>query len=354
MERTELLRELSEAFGISGYEDSVVEILKKHFGKRVAINRDGIGSIIARKEGTSQRPKIMFSAHMDEIGFMVKEITKEGFIKFLPIGGWWAGNVPGLKVRVKSKGADIPGVVGLKPIHELTPEERKKLPEIKDMYIDVGGAKDYNPKDKLGIRPGDPIIPQGGFERLANRNLLLGKAWDDRVGCALLINLLDNIEGIEHPNTIYLVGSVQEEVGLRGARTSAYTIEPDIGFALDVSICRDTPGNDGDAVERLGGGAGILIHDSTMIPHVKLREFVCELAEANKIPYHFASIKGGYDTGTIHLTKFGVPCLALGVPTRYVHSGSSVISLEDYDNILKLITLIVKSLNKDVLEKLLG
>jgi putative aminopeptidase FrvX len=354
MERTDLLRELSEAFGISGYEDSVVEILKKHFGKRVAINRDGIGSIIARKEGTSQRPKIMFSAHMDEIGFMVKEITKEGFIKFLPIGGWWAGNVPGLKVRVKSKGADIPGVVGLKPIHELTPEERKKLPEIKDMYIDVGGAKDYNPKDKLGIRPGDPIIPQGGFERLANRNLLLGKAWDDRVGCALLINLLDNIERIEHPNTIYLVGSVQEEVGLRGARTSAYTIEPDIGFALDVSICRDTPGNDGDAVERLGGGAGILIHDSTMIPHVKLREFVCELAEANKIPYHFTSIKGGYDTGTIHLTKFGVPCLALGVPTRYVHSGSSVISLEDYDNILKLITLIVKSLNKDVLEKLLG
>lgn len=355
MDRTELLRELSEAFGISGYEDNVVEILKKHFGKRVAISRDRIGSIIARKEGTCQRPKIMFSAHMDEIGFMVKEITKEGFIKFLPIGGWWAGNVPGLKVRVKTrKGADIPGVVGLKPIHELTPEERKKLPEIKDMYIDIGGAKDYNPKDKLGIRPGDPIIPQGGFERMANRNLLLGKAWDDRVGCALLINLLDNIEGIEHPNTVYLVGSVQEEVGLRGARTSAYTIEPDIGFALDVSICRDTPGNEGDAVERLGGGAGILIHDSTMIPHVKLREFVCELAEANKIPYHFTSIKGGYDTGTIHLTKVGVPCLALGVPTRYVHSGSSVISLEDYDNILKLITLIVKSLNKDVLEKLLG
>lgn len=355
MDRTELLRELSEAFGISGYEDNVVEILKKHFGKRVAISRDRIGSVIARKEGTSQRPKIMFSAHMDEIGFMVKEITKEGFIKFLPIGGWWAGNVPGLKVMVKTrKGAEIPGVVGLKPIHELTPEERKKLPEIKDMYIDVGGAKDYNPKDKLGIRPGDPIIPQSGFERLANRNLLLGKAWDDRVGCALLINLLDNIEGIEHPNTVYLVGSVQEEVGLRGARTSAYTIEPDIGFALDVSICRDTPGNEGDAVERLGGGAGILIHDSTMIPHVKLREFVCELAEANKIPYHFTSIKGGYDTGTIHLTKYGVPCLALGVPTRYVHSGSSVISLEDYDNILKLITLIVKSLDKDVLEKLLG
>jgi endoglucanase len=292
---------------------------------------------------------------MDEIGFMVKEITKEGFIKFLPIGGWWAGNVPGLRVRIKTrKGKDIPGVVGLKPIHDLTPEERKKLPEIKDMYIDVGAAKGYNPKEKLGINPGDPIIPEGGFEQLANNDLLLGKAWDDRVGCALLVSLLDNMAGMEHPNTVYLVGSVQEEVGLRGARTSAYTIEPDIGFALDVSICRDTPGNEGDAVERLGGGVGILIHDSTMIPHVKLRDFVCELADTNKIPYHFAAIKGGYDTGTIHVTKYGVPCLALGVPTRYVHSGASVISLKDYDNVLKLITAIVKSLDEKVLEKLLG
>ena len=355
MERIELLRSLSEASGISGYEDEVVEMLKKKFGKRVTISRDGIGSVIACKEGTSKSPKIMFSAHMDEIGFMVKEITKEGFIKFLPIGGWWAGNVPGLRVRIRTgKGKYVPGVVGLKPIHELTPEERKKLPEIKDMYIDVGAAKGYDAKGKLGIRPGDPIIPEGGFERLANGDLLLGKAWDDRVGCALLVSLLDNIERMRHPNTVYLVGSVQEEVGLRGARTAAYTVEPDIGFALDVSICRDTPGNDSDAAERLGGGAGILVHDSTMIPHVRLREYVCELAEANKIPFHLTSIRGGYDTGIIHLTKFGVPCLALGVPTRYVHSAGSIISLKDYDNILKLITLIVKSLDKKKLQKILG
>jgi putative aminopeptidase FrvX len=354
MDRIEILKELSEAFGISGYEENVINLLKKHFGDRVSISRDRIGSVIARKVGKSDRPKIMFSAHMDEIGFMVKEITKEGFIKFLPIGGWWAGNIPGMKVRIRTrKGGDIPGVVGLKPIHELTPEERKKLPEIKDMYIDVGGAKNFNSKEKLDIRPGDPIVPEGSFERMANSNLLVGKAWDDRVGCALLISLLDNIAGDEHPNTVYLVGSVQEEVGLRGARTSAYAVDPDIGFALDVSLSRDTPGNDGEAAERLGGGASVLVYDSTMIPHVKLREFVCDLAEANKIPYHYTSIKGGYDTGTIHLTKFGVPCLALGVPTRYIHSGSGIISLEDYDNILKLITLIVKSLDEKVLNQIL-
>lgn len=354
MDRIELLKELSEAFGISGYEDDVVDILKKRFGGRVSISRDRIGSVIARKDGTSERPKIMFSAHMDEIGFMVKDITKEGFIKFLPIGGWWSGNVPGLKVQIRTrKGKVVPGVVGLKPIHELTEEERKKLPEIKDMYIDVGATKDFEAKAKLGIRPGDPIVPAGGFEQMANKNLLLGKAWDDRVGCALLVNLLDNLEAKKHPNTVYLVGSVQEEVGLRGARTSAFAIEPDIGFALDVSICRDTPGNDNDVTERLGGGVGILIYDSTMIPHVRLRDYVCDLAEANKIPYHLASIRGGYDTGTIHLTKHGVPCLALGVPTRYVHSDASVISLEDYENILKLITLIVKNFNEDVLQKII-
>ena len=354
MDRVEILKELSEAFGISGYEENVIDLLKKHFGDRVSISRDRIGSVIARKDGTSERPKIMFSAHMDEIGFMVKEITKEGFIKFLPIGGWWAGNIPGMKVRIRTKkGGDIPGIVGLKPIHELTPEERKKLPEIKDMYIDVGGAKGFKTKEKLGIRPGDPIVPEGSFERMANGNLLIGKAWDDRVGCALLVSLLDSIANDEHPNTVYLVGSVQEEVGLRGARTSAFAVEPDIGFALDVSLSRDTPGNDGEAAERLGGGASVLVYDSTMIPHVKLREFVCDLAEANKIPFHLTSIRGGYDTGTIHLTKFGVPCLALGVPTRYVHSGSSVISLEDYDNVLKLITLIVKSLDEKVLNQIL-
>ena len=355
MDRIQLLKELSEAIGISGFEDEVVDILRKHFGKGVSVSRDRIGSVIARKDGKSERPKIMFSAHMDEIGFMVKDITKQGFIKFMTIGGWWAGNIPGLKVYVKTrKGKLVPGVVGLKPIHELTDKEKKKLPEIKDMYIDVGATKDFDVKAKLDIRPGDPIVPAGAFEQMANGKLLMGKGWDDRVGCALLVSLLENLRGKDHPNTVFLVGSVQEEVGLRGARTSAFAIEPDIGFALDVSICRDTPGNEDDASERLGGGVGILIYDSTMIPHVRLRNYVCDLADAHKIPYHLASIRGGYDTGTIHLTKHGVPCLALGVPTRYVHSAESVISLEDYENILKLITVIVENLDEDVLHKILG
>lgn len=353
MERVELLKELTEAFGISGYEDSIVEILKKHFGDKVEITKDRLGSLIACKKGKSDKPKIMFAAHMDEIGFMVKEITKQGYIKFLPIGGWYSGNLPGLRVRVKTKKGDyIPGVVGMKPIHEMTEEELNKLPKIKDMYIDVGTTSKFDIKEKLGIRPGDPIIPDTPFEQLANTDLCLAKAWDDRVGCALLVDLLNNLVSTEHANTVYLVGTVQEEVGLRGAKTSASAIAPDIGFALDVSICRDTPGNENEAAEKLGAGAAILVYDRTMIPHAKLKEFVCKVADLHSIPYHFTSIRGGYDTGTIHLTNYGVPSLALGVPTRYVHTGSSIVSLEDYENVLNLITLIVKDLDLETFEKI--
>ncbi len=353
MERVELLKELTNAFGVSGYENAVADILMKHFGDSVTITRDRIGSLIAEKKGTSEKPKIMFAAHMDEVGFMVKEITKDGFIKFIPIGGWWAGNLPGLRVKVKTmRGEYIPGVIGLKPIHDLSPEEQKKIPEVEHMYIDVGTTKTFDIKEKLKIRPGDPIVPDSPFEQLANTDLYIAKAWDDRVGCGLLINLLSNLIAAEHPNTVYLAGTVQEEVGLRGAKTSAFAIDPDVGFALDVSVCRDTPKNDADAVEKIGAGVGVLVYDRTMIPHAKLKEFVCELADLNNIPYHLTSIKGGYDTGMIHLTNFGVPCLALGVPSRYIHSGSGIISLEDYNNVLELITLIVKNLDAEALAQI--
>ncbi len=354
MNHLQNLKELAEAFGISGYEDEVVEILRKKFEKHAKVKRDRIGSVIAEKKGTDEYPKIMFAAHMDEVGFMVKEITKEGFVRFLPIGGWWCGNLPGMRVKIKNrKGTLIPGVIGLKPIHELSPEEQKKIPEINNMYIDVGATKKFQVTEKLGLKPGDPIMPVGQFEELANTDLLLAKAWDDRMGCAALTDLLEKSVAMEHPNTIFLVGTVQEEVGLRGAKTSASMIQPDFAFAIDVSICRDTPGNNMDSSEQLGGGVAILVYDRTMIPHKNLRDFVIELAETNNIPYHLTSIKGGYDTGAIHLTNFGVPGLVLGIPTRYVHSAASIISYEDYENLLNLTTLIVKNLNREIMEQIL-
>ncbi len=199
------------------------------------------------------------------------------------------------------------------------------------------------------IKPGDPIAPDAKFEIMANSDLLLAKAWDDRMGCALLVELLNNIGGVEHPNVVYLAGTVQEEVGLRGARTSAYEIAPDVAFALDVSMSRDTPGYEDGADEKLGSGVSILIFDRTMIPHTGLKDFVVELAEINNIPYHLTWIKGGYDTGIIHLNQSGVPSLALGIPTRYAHGHYGIININDYENLLNLITLIVKNLDENTL-----
>src|SRR4030042_472728 len=177
MDRIGLLKELADAFGISGFEEDVGLIFKDKLPKGLKIEKDGIGSIIAEKTGTSDRPRIMIAAHLDEIGFMVKDITKDGFIKFLSIGGWYMGNLPGMRVKIKTRKGDlIPGVIGMKPPHELNEEERKQLPKIEHMYIDVGVAKNFNIKEKLNIRPGDPIMPDYSAQVMANSDLMLGKA----------------------------------------------------------------------------------------------------------------------------------------------------------------------------------
>lgn len=347
MDRIALLKELTEAFGVSGFEHKIADILEGHFKKSAVVTRDNLGSVIAQKIGKTEHPKIMFAAHMDEIGFMVKSITKDGFIKFIPIGGWWAGNLFSQKVRIMNrKGTEIVGVIGMKAIHEMKEEEMHKVPDMESLYIDAGASSTFSIKEKLSIKPGDPIVPDASFQVMANSDLYLAKAWDDRMGCGLLIELLNNFAGGEHPNTIYLVGTVQEEVGLRGARTSAYAVAPDISFALDVGLCRDTPGNEPDVDEKLGSGVSVLIYDRTMIPHRGLRDFVVELCDMNNLPYHFTSIKGGYDTGIIHLNQMGVPSLALGIPTRYIHAHYGIIDVNDYENLLKLITLIVKNLDE--------
>lgn len=349
-DRKELFKKLTEAFGPSGYEGEVREIITENLSKYTQVRYDRLGSVIGEKRGNEDSPKIMFAAHMDEVGFMVESITKDGFIKFLPLGGWWEGVLIGQRVRIRGRGRDIIGVIGSKPPHLLKEEEKKKIPELKDLYIDVGATKDFDVKENLGIRPGDPIIPISSFTPLEN-SIYLAKAWDDRVGCCLLIELAKELSKGFHPNTLYFVGTVQEEVGLRGAKTASSVIDPDIGIAIDVSISKDIPGEE-ESEEKLKSGVAILIHDRTMIPNIRLRDFIVELAERDKIPYHFASVRGGYDTGRIHLHRMGVPSLALGIPTRYIHSHQGMIAEEDYDAVLNLLKSIALNLNRDILRSI--
>jgi len=347
MDSTEsLLKELTEITGIAGFEKDVARAIEKHMKPLAKISYDRLGSIICRKDGSAKVPRVMLAAHMDEVGFLVKQITKEGFIKFIPIGGWFSQVILGQRVTVKTRKGDLVGVVGSKPPHELDDEERRKVVEIKDMHIDVGAARGFDVAETLGVRPGDPIVPWSPFQIMGNPKTYLAKAWDNRIGCALMIDVLRRLAKQRHPNAVYAVGTVQEEVGLRGATTSAVAVDPDVAFALDVSIAHDTPGFPPEEAEALGGGPAILVYDRSMIPNRNLLDLVTDVATKAKIPYHFSTVdKGGTDAGKIHMNRIGVPSLFVGVPTRYIHSHIGVIHRSDYDNCVRLITEVVRVLD---------
>lgn len=344
----QLLEELVNVAGISGFESGVREVIRHHLEAITSIEVDNLGSIIARKKGTLDKPRIMIAGHMDEVGLLVSFISKDGFIKFQPIGGWWDQVMLAQRVIIRGSKGDVPGVIGSKPPHLLSPEERKKIVEMKEMFVDVGASSDQDVKD-MGIRPGDPIVVVSPFTRMKKDTMLMGKAMDDRVGCAVFVEVIKRLKDTDHPNTVFGVGTVQEEVGLRGAKTSAELVNPDVAFVAEVSIAGDTPGvAEHEAQAKLGKGPSIVVLDGSLIPNTKLRDLVVETAEENNIPHQFqAGIRGGTDGGRIHLHGIGVPSLVIGVPTRYIHSHVGVINHDDFENAVKLLVEVIKKIDAE-------
>lgn len=352
----ERLRVLAEAFGPPGFEDEVRRLMADLMRPAAdEVTGDHLGSVIARRRGTADRPRVMLAGHMDEIGFMITEIGDEGFLRFQTLGGWWEHVMPAQRVLIRTRRGDVPGVIGAKPPHVLSQEERGKLLKRQDMYIDVG-ARSRAEAEGLGIRPGDPAVPWAPVTPLANPRLLMGKAWDDRVGCALAVDALHALAEAGHPNTVFAVGTVQEEVGLRGAATSTYTVEPDVGLVLEVAIASDTPGFEQHRPKvRLGGGPAVILYDSSMIPHARLRDLVLDVAVEEGIPYQFEAMSaGGTDGGRMHVFGRGVPTLAIGVPTRYIHTHAGIVDLDDYAHALRLVTAVVRRLDAAALERIRG
>jgi endoglucanase len=348
-----MMQELTDAPGVPGYEEAVRRVMRRYLEPLGEIMTDNLGSIIARKVGKAGGPKIVLAGHMDEIGFMVTRITDDGFLKFQPLGGWWDQVMLAQRVEVHTRSGPVIGVIGSKPPHILSPDERKKVYEKKDMFIDVG-ASSRAEAESFGIRPGDPVVPVGPFTVMKNEKLLMAKAWDNRFGCALAIEVMRRLKGQPHPNEVYGVGTVQEEVGLRGAATTAYKIEPDIGFALDTGIAGDTPGiSPDDAQSKMGKGPVILLYDGSMIPHTRLRDLVVDTAEAEQIPYQFDKISGGgTDAGKIHTFGAGVPSLVIGVPVRYIHTHTAILNRDDFDNAARLMVAVVKRLDAETVQQL--
>ncbi len=356
MDRTEkLLKELVEAFGPPGFEDEVREIVKREFQRADEVLTDRLGSVIAVKRGSSERPRILFAGHMDEVGLIVKGFTKEGFVKVEALGGWTTDQLIGQRVRVRTQKGDFYGVIGTLPPHlRRSEEERRKLPELKELFVDFGVDKDFDVRKELGIRIGDPIVPVGDFLITGNPEVYMAKAFDDREGVARLVRILDEIENQSHPNTVYLAAVVQEEVGLRGAGTSAWVVEPDVAIALDVSLAEDVPGLESYTDARFGGGVTIVVTDRTMVAHRRFRDFLVSVAEEENIPYHLATVMGGYDTGRIHLLREGVPSAVLGVPSRYIHGFNSMIHRDDFDAAVKLAVALIQRLDEKTLQDFLA
>jgi putative aminopeptidase FrvX len=349
-----MLKELTDAKGIAGNEREVREVMKKYIAPYAdELTTDGLGSLIAKKVGKEGGPKIMVAGHLDEVGFMITQIDDKGFLRFQPVGGWWGQVMLAQRVTIVTRKGDVTGIIGSKPPHVLSAEARKKPIEIKDMFIDIG-ASSREEAQEWGVRPGDMVVPYFEFTVMNNEKMLLAKAWDNRIGCAIAIEVLKQLKGAEHPNVVYGVGNVQEEVGLRGAKTATYKIEPDIGFAVDVGIAGDTPGvTEKEAMSKMGKGPQIVVYDASLVAHKGLRDFVTDTADELGIPYQFESIPGGgTDAGSIHLTHNGVPALAITIATRYIHSHAAMLHRDDFENAVKLIVEVIKRLDRETVDKI--
>jgi putative aminopeptidase FrvX len=338
-----LLEELSNAFGPSGCEQEVRRLLARAVRGHVDdLQTDALGNLIAFKRGTGPEPrlKVMVDAHTDEVGLMITRIEKNGTLGFRAVGGIDDRLLLAKRVIVGKK--RLPGVILAAPVHLSKPEQRKQVIKIDQLVIDVGASSEDEASSLAQI--GDYAAFATRFQVLAKDGLRVakGKAFDDRAGCAVAAALANG----EYPVDLYLSFSAQEEVGMRGARVAAFRIEPDVAFALEGTVCDDTPKKeDVSPTTRLGQGPAITLMDHSFIADKRLVHLLTDTAKAHGIPYQFKQPGvGSTDAGAIHLTKAGVPAIAIAVPCRYIHSPVSLLSLNDFDNLVALMKAVLQAL----------
>lgn len=348
-----LLQELTDAHAVSGHEDEVRAIFVDELGECGELSTDRNGSVFCETEGDG--PRVLVAGHMDEVGFMVQNITQDGFIQFVPIGGWWAHSLLSQRVEILTRsGAKILGVVSSLSPHMLPESQRQQVMSIDKMFIDVGADSRRAAMDEFGISLADPISPCSSFTPMAREDYFMAKAFDNRVGMAGVIQAGQILAQSTLPNRLVLCGTVQEEVGLRGAKTAATYSNPDVAIILEGPPADDTPGlSRGDCQGRLGGGVQIRMFDPTAIANPRLAALAIEVAKAEGIPHQVTVRRsGGTDAGSFHLANHGVPSIVLGVPARYIHSHNAVIDLNDHLHMITLIIALARRLDRDTVDGL--
>ncbi|WLR44214.1 M42 family metallopeptidase [Bacillus carboniphilus] len=348
-ETHQLFQTLTELQGAPGNEYLVRQFMKTELEKYSdEIVQDGLGGIFGIKHSSPTAPKIMVAGHMDEVGFMVTSVTDNGMIRFQPLGGWWNQVLLAQRVQIMTKKGPIIGVIGSIPPHLLTEDQRKRPMDIKNMLIDVG-ADSRDEVRGMGITPGLQIVPICPYTPMANEKKILAKAWDNRYGCGLAIELMKELAGQELSNTLYAGATVQEEVGLRGAKVAANMIKPDLFFALDASPANDMSGNKNE-FGQLGKGVLLRILDKSMIMHRGIREFILDMAETNDIPYQYYVSPGGTDAGNVHIANEGIPSAVIGICSRYIHTHASMIHIDDYLAAKELLIKLVQSCDESTVQ----
>ena len=330
-----LLEKLSNAHGISGWEGSIQQIVREEIAPYVdEVRLDKLGNLIATKKGVT--PSIMIEAHADEIGLMIKHVDEKGFLRFIRIGGWFDQTLLNQRVIIHTRSGPITGVIGCKPPHVMKDEDRKKVIEAKDMFIDIGCISQKEVED-LGILPGTPVSIDRTFASLQG-DRVTGKAFDNRAG---LIIMIEALKRAKSKSTIYAVATVQEEVGLKGARVAAYDLNPDVAIAADVTIPGDHPGIEKkDAPIEMGKGPVVVVADASgrgIIATPQVIEWLAGTAREFEIPIQLEASDGGTtDATAIYLTKSGIPTGVISVATRYIHSPVEVLCISDIDKAAEL------------------
>jgi endoglucanase len=341
-----LLKRLSDAFGPPGAEEEPREILRTELeGVADEVRVDKLGNVFFYHRGDDATPVVMLAAHMDEVALLTTYIEEKGFLRFHTLGGIPAGILPGQRFLFKGRKGPLKGIVGTKPPHIMTEEERKKPADMRSLFIDIG-AESRETAEEKGCHIGMTGVFDVEFMELGG-GYVRGKAFDDRAGCFVMAEAFKELVG--HPCNIVAVGTVQEEVGLRGARTSAWQTEPDYGLAIEGTFAADVPGSSPHLTSAgLRKGPVVTIADRSVIAHPKVLQAIMDAAETESIPYQFKKIpSGGTDAGAIHLTKAGVPSGTVATPCRYIHGPAAVTHVEDLENTIRLVKAFVKRISKD-------
>ena len=347
-----LLGELADAPGPPGFEEAVRKVVVRELRPLSdSISYDGLGSVIAQHGGSG--PRIMLDAHMDELGGIVRRVTPQGYLSMQMLGGWLDQALPDQRWIIIGRKGPVAAVTGIRDVHVVPADERTRVYPRDSLYLDVG-ARTAAEVEALGIGPGDPVVPDAPFQVLGSGGRYLGKAWDDRVGLAVVIEALRRLRAEGHPNRLFVAATVQEEVGLRGARTAADLIKPDIGIAIEGGIAGDSPGRNPEETQAvLGGGPGIFLYDSSAIPNRKLVALVAETAERTRIPLQRDLVQGyGDDSAAIQATAGGVPTVNLVVPVRYTHAHNGIIDRADFDRTVALVVALIKRLDAATVARL--